>query len=73
MSVFRVKSLEMLLAETEEKDTRLKRTLGPVQLTSLGIGAIIGAGLFTAVGTAAAGGDLAGPRGRRGLAARDRA
>ncbi len=56
MSVFRVKSLEMLLAETEEKATRLKRTLGAVQLTALGIGAIIGAGIFTAVGTAAAGG-----------------
>jgi len=56
MSVFRVKSLEMILAETEEKETRLKRTLGPVQLTALGVGAIIGAGIFTAVGTAAAGG-----------------
>jgi len=56
MSVFRVKPLEMLLGETEDAAHRLKRTLGPVQLTSLGIGAIIGAGIFTAVGTAAAGG-----------------
>ena len=33
----------------------LKRTLGPVQLTALGIGAIIGAGIFAAIGTAIAG------------------
>ena len=35
---------------------QLKRTLGPLQLTSLGIGAVIGAGIFSTVGTAAAGG-----------------
>ncbi|HEX7200722.1 MAG TPA: amino acid permease, partial [Dongiaceae bacterium] len=34
----------------------MRRTLGPVQLTLLGIGAIIGAGIFSTVGTAAAGG-----------------
>jgi len=34
----------------------LKRTLGPVQLTALGIGAIVGAGIFSTVGSAAAGG-----------------
>jgi APA family basic amino acid/polyamine antiporter len=34
----------------------LKRTLGPIQLTALGVGAIIGAGIFSTVGTAAAGG-----------------
>lgn len=56
MSVFRVKPLELLLGETEDRARRLKRTLGPVQLTSLGIGAIIGAGIFSTVGTAAAGG-----------------
>jgi APA family basic amino acid/polyamine antiporter len=64
MSVFRVKSLEMLLGETQDSAKRLKRTLGPVQLTALGIGAIIGAGIFTTVGTAAAGGSAhigAGP------------
>jgi APA family basic amino acid/polyamine antiporter len=52
----RVKPLELLLGETEDSEHRLKRTLGPIQLTSLGIGAIIGAGIFTTVGTAAAGG-----------------
>ncbi len=64
MSMFRVKPMELLLGETEDAEHRLKRTLGPVQLTSLGIGAIIGAGIFSTVGTAAAGGSAhigAGP------------
>ena len=55
-STFRVKPLDRLIEESERGEGRLKRTLGPVQLTSLGIGAIIGAGLFSTVGTAAAGG-----------------
>jgi APA family basic amino acid/polyamine antiporter len=55
-SIFRVKPLDRLIGEAEHGEGRLKRTLGPVQLTSLGIGAIIGAGLFSTVGTAAAGG-----------------
>lgn len=38
-------------------EAKLARTLGPVSLTMLGIGAIIGAGLFSTVGTAAAGGE----------------
>jgi basic amino acid/polyamine antiporter, APA family len=54
--LFRVKSLDRLKAESEAPTHRLKRVLGPVQLTSLGIGAVIGAGLFSTVGTAAAGG-----------------
>jgi APA family basic amino acid/polyamine antiporter len=54
--LFRVKPLERLLGDTERPEHRLRRTLGPVQLTSLGIGAIIGAGIFSTVGTAAAGG-----------------
>jgi APA family basic amino acid/polyamine antiporter len=56
MSFFRVKPLDQLVGEAEHGQQRLKRTLGPVQLTSLGIGAIIGAGIFSTVGTAAAGG-----------------
>jgi basic amino acid/polyamine antiporter, APA family len=52
--LFRVKTLDRLTSEAEKP--ALKRALGPVQLTSLGIGAIIGAGLFSTVGTAAAGG-----------------
>ncbi len=54
--LFRIKSLERLLAETEHPDKQLRRTLGPVQLTSLGIGAIVGAGIFSSIGTAVAGG-----------------
>ena len=55
-TLFRVKPLARLLDEMEHGSQRLKRSLGPVQLTSLGIGAIIGAGIFSTVGTAAAGG-----------------
>src|SRR5215207_10031056 len=52
----RVKPLDRLLAETEHPDKQLRRTLGPWHLTFLGIGAIIGAGIFSTAGTAAAGG-----------------
>src|SRR5438552_13549573 len=55
-SLFRTKPLDTLLGETEHPEQRLKRTLGPVHLTLLGVGAIIGAGIFSLVGTAAAGG-----------------
>jgi APA family basic amino acid/polyamine antiporter len=56
--LFARKSLGALLAEAEG-DNRLKRVLGPVTLTSLGVGAIIGAGIFVATGAAAK--DVAGP------------
>src|SRR6185437_13365963 len=36
-------------------ERRLRKTLGPVSLTSLGIGAVIGSGIFTVIGTAIAG------------------
>ena len=55
----RVKPLNQLLAEAEAGDKGLKRTLGPINLVALGIGAIIGAGLF--VRTAAAAANNAGP------------
>ncbi len=55
-NLFRVKSLDRLIGDTERPEHQLKRTLGPVQLTALGIGAIIGAGIFSTVGTAASGG-----------------
>jgi APA family basic amino acid/polyamine antiporter len=54
--IFQPKPLGAILASAEAPETALKRTLGPVQLTLLGIGAIIGAGIFSTVGTAAAGG-----------------
>jgi APA family basic amino acid/polyamine antiporter len=55
-SRFRIKSVASLMRESEASPIRLKASLGPVQLTALGIGAIVGAGLFSSVGTAAAGG-----------------
>ncbi len=55
VSFFRRKGLDRLVGETIEPERQLKRVLGPVQLTLLGIGAIVGAGIFSTVGTAAAG------------------
>ena len=46
------KSLDLLLSEMAG-DHRLRRVLGPVALTSLGVGAVIGAGIFVATGEAA--------------------
>ncbi len=56
--LFARKPLSLLLEEMQS-DNRLRRILGPVQLTSLGVGAIIGAGIFVATGAAAH--DVAGP------------
>ncbi|HET9795645.1 MAG TPA: amino acid permease [Thermoanaerobaculia bacterium] len=53
--LFRTKSLDDLVAETQEEGHQLKKALGPVNLIALGIGAIIGAGIFATIGTAAAG------------------
>jgi APA family basic amino acid/polyamine antiporter len=58
MKLFVKKSLEQLMATPEEGASTLKRTLGAGNLIALGIGAIIGAGLF--VRTAAAAGAHAG-------------
>ena len=59
-SLFRTKSIERLLADAQSTgEGTLKRTLGAWSLVALGIGAIIGAGLF--VRTAAAIADRAGP------------
>jgi APA family basic amino acid/polyamine antiporter len=51
--LFAKKSLETLLKEMHGEN-RLRRILGPVQLSALGIGAIIGAGIFVMTGRAAA-------------------
>jgi amino acid transporter len=56
--LFARKSLKTLLEEMAGEH-RLKRVLGPVTLTALGIGAVIGAGIFVATGAAAK--DVAGP------------
>jgi basic amino acid/polyamine antiporter, APA family len=56
LQMFRTKSVASILEASQTGSSHLKRTLGPVQLTALGIGAIVGAGIFSTVGTAAAGG-----------------
>lgn len=56
--LFRTKSLNSMVADMEGSH-RLKRTLGPISLTALGVGAIIGTGIFVLVGKAAA--NQAGP------------
>src|SRR6201988_754506 len=50
--LFRTKPLSMLLEEMKGEN-RLHRILGPVQLTELGVGAIIGTGIFVLTGVAA--------------------
>jgi len=56
--LFRTKSVETLLAELAGEH-QLRRVLGPVSLTALGVGAIIGAGIFVLTGLAAK--EYAGP------------
>src|SRR5262245_25795808 len=57
-TLFRTKSVEVLLAEMAGEH-QLRRVLGPVSLTALGVGAIIGAGIFVLTGLAAS--QFAGP------------
>jgi APA family basic amino acid/polyamine antiporter len=62
--LFRTKSLDALIQAGEEPDRQLKRALGAFDIVMLGIGAIIGAGIFATIGTAVAGDALrpgAGP------------
>ena len=55
-TLFRTKPVDQLVTETSDPQFALRRVLGPVQLTAMGIGAIVGAGIFSTIGTAAAGG-----------------
>lgn len=59
MGIWSKKSIAALRAEADSAEGGLKRTLGALNLTALGIGAIIGAGIFVLTGTAAA--NFAGP------------
>jgi len=59
MKLFIKKPIQQLMAASVETEKSLKRTLGVGSLIALGIGAIIGAGIF--VRTAAAAGEHAGP------------
>jgi basic amino acid/polyamine antiporter, APA family len=53
--LFNCKSIDQLLSDAEHPERRLKKSLGWVSLTALGIGAVIGSGIFVLTGTAAAG------------------
>src|SRR5262249_42215863 len=54
MSIFATKSIEQIKREQLQGDGELKRVLGPTQLVMLGVGAIIGTGIFVLTGQAAA-------------------
>lgn len=58
--LFRTKNLDDILAGIGGPQFALKRTLGAFNVTLIGIGAIIGAGIFATVGSAAAGDAAAG-------------
>ncbi len=55
LNLFKTKSPDLLIAEAAAPERQLKRALGPFSLTCIGIGAIIGTGIFVLTGTAAAG------------------
>lgn len=59
MSLFRTKSIEQSLRDTDEPEYKLKRSLTALDLTVFGIGVVIGAGIFTLTGQVAA--EYAGP------------
>ena len=54
-SLFRTKSIQELISTSEAHPGRLSRSLGLWSLVALGIGSVIGSGIFTFTGTAAAG------------------
>ena len=59
MQLFRLKPISQLMADVNDKDHGLRRSLGRASLVTLGIGAIIGTGIFVLTGTVAA--NNAGP------------
>lgn len=59
MSLMRTKSVERSIADTEEPEFRLKKSLSALDLTVFGVGVVIGAGIFTLTGRAAH--EVAGP------------
>jgi APA family basic amino acid/polyamine antiporter len=54
-SLFRTKSIDELISASQHPSGRLRKTLGLSSLIALGIGSVIGSGIFTFTGTAAAG------------------
>ncbi len=59
--LLRTKSIDRLVEQSQEPGRKLRRTLGPLSLTALGVGAVIGTGIFILTGTAAAGETVAVP------------
>src|SRR5579872_5661307 len=57
--LLRIKPIDLILKQSDDAEHGLKRTLGPVSITLLGIGAIVGTGIFVLTGVAAA--KYAGP------------
>ena len=57
-SFLRTRSIDALIADSENPERQLRKSLGPWSLTALGIGAVIGSGIFILTGTAAAGQNL---------------
>ncbi|MEI7482875.1 MAG: amino acid permease [Elusimicrobiota bacterium] len=60
MSIFQVKSVDEIMAESHERGHKLPKVLGSFDVTMIGVGAIIGAGIFAMLGEAAVKGG-AGP------------
>jgi basic amino acid/polyamine antiporter, APA family len=63
MNLFRTKQLNDILSDSEKPEYQLKRSLTAIDLTALGIGAIIGAGIFAVLGSATSGGNGIPPAG----------
>ncbi len=59
MDLLRTKSIEQSIEDTDLEGSRLRRSLGPLDLVVLGVGVIVGTGIFVLTGKAA--GTLAGP------------
>ncbi len=59
MSLLRTKSIEQSIADTDEPEYQLKKSLSALDLTVFGVGVVIGAGIFTLTGRAAH--NVAGP------------
>jgi APA family basic amino acid/polyamine antiporter len=59
MDLLRTKTIEQSIEDTELEGSRLRRSLGPLDLVVLGVGVIVGTGIFVLTGKAA--GTLAGP------------
>ena len=53
--LFRIKSVESILSRAEGAEVKLKKSITRIELIALGIGAIVGAGIFVITGTAASG------------------